>query len=193
MARRFVATLALGLLLAAGLAFSALTHRPADPAAAIPASAPAAVEQRPIVLKLTADDVRSAERNLYPAPETALQLADRLVLDAAQRQDLRNLQQKTAGEMNAIGRRIATEERRLDFAFAQGNVNPGRIDGITAQIGALQGKLRAARLRSHLAAHDILTPQQLLDYAELRGFQPSPPDLFDDLAQDGGRQDDPDR
>lgn len=184
MTRRFVATLALGLLLAMGAAFGALTHRQTDPAAAAAGATPAAVEHKPEVTALTDGDSFAAERNLYPAPETALQLADQLALTPAQRQDLRSLQQKSDSELNALSARIAVEERRLDFAFAQNNVNAGRIDGITAQLGALQGHLRAVRLRSHLAAHDILTPQQLVRYAQLRGFQPAPPDPHDDLDQD---------
>lgn len=192
MTRRFVATLALGLLLVMGVAFGALTHRQADPAVRAAGETPAAVEQKPLVAALTDGDSTAAERNLYPAPETVLQMADQLALAPAQRQDLRALQQKSDGELNALSRRIAIEERRLDFAFAQNNVSAGRIDGITAQLGALQGHLRAVRLRSHLAAHDILTPEQLLRYAKLRGYQPAPPDLYDDLdpdKMDGGGRD----
>jgi hypothetical protein len=181
MTRRFVATVALGLLLAIGVAFGALTHHPAGPAVPAAGQTDAAIEQKPLVLALTDGDSFAAERNLYPAPETALQLADPLALTPAQRQDLRSLQQKTDSELNALSARIAVEERRLDFAFAQSNVSPGRIDSVTAQLGTLQGHLRAVRLRSHLAAHEILTPEQLLRYAKLRGYQPAPPDLYDDL------------
>lgn len=188
MARRFVATLALGLILAGSLAFSMLSgSRDGTTPPAPVVSAPA----RPLAsLPAGASDIRSAERNLYPAPETALQLADDLGLDPAQRQDLRMLQQRVDGELTALSRRIASEERRLDFAFAQGNVNPGRIDGITAQIGTLQGRLRATRLRGHLATRSLLNADQLLRYAELRGFQPAPPDTFDDLDRDDIRHDD---
>jgi hypothetical protein len=181
MTRRFVATLALGLLLAIGVAFGALTHRQTVPAAPAAGQTPATVEQKPLVLALTDGDSLAAERNLYPAPETALQMADRLALTPQQRQDLRALQQKSDSEMNTLSARIAVEERRLDFAFAQNNVSAGRIDGITTLLGTLQGRLRAVRLRSHLATHDILTPEQLLRYARMRGFQPAPPDPYDDL------------
>src|SRR3546814_15835951 len=95
-------------------------------------------------------------------------MADQLALVPAQRQDLRALQQKSDGELNALSRRIAIEERRLDFAFAQSNVSPARIDAVTAQPVALQGRLRAVRLPSHLAPPALLTPQQLLPLAKNR-------------------------
>src|SRR3546814_2926630 len=97
MTRRFVATLALGLLIVMGVAFGALTHRQADPAARTAGETPAAIEQKPLVAALTDGDSTAAERNLYPAPETVLQMADQLALAPAQRQDLRALQQKSDG------------------------------------------------------------------------------------------------
>ena len=187
MTRRFVATLALGLLLVMGVAFGALTHRHTDPAAHAAGESPAAVEQKPLVLALTDGDSLAAERNLYPAPETALQMADQLALTPAQREDLLALQRKADSEMSALSARIAIAERRLDFAFAENDVNASRIDGITAQLGTLQGHLRAVRLRSHLATHNILTPEQILRYAQLRGFQPSPPDPHDELDPEEAR------
>ena len=127
-------------------------------------------------------DTSDAERNLYPAPQTALQLADSLSLAEPQRAQLRQLQHDTDAEISALGRRLAGEERRLARAFAENNVEATRIDALTARIAALDGRIRAVRLRSHLAARDTLTPDQLLRFAALRGYAPAP---------DQGRDDDP--
>src|SRR3546814_20044055 len=117
MTRRFVATLALGLLLVMGVAFGALTHRQADPAARTAGETPAAIEQKPLVAALTDGDSTAAERNLYPAPETVLQMADQLALAPAQRQDLRALKQKSEGALTARSRPIPPAERRPAFTF----------------------------------------------------------------------------
>src|SRR3546814_16044213 len=104
MTRRFVATLVLGLLLVMGVAFGALTHRQADPAARTAGETSAAIEQKPLVAALTDGDSRAAERNLYPAPATALQMADQLATVPEQRQDLLARQQTTASAQTANGR-----------------------------------------------------------------------------------------
>lgn len=178
MARRIVATLALGFALLAGLAIGGLGWN-RDTGSAAPAK-PAVTAQAP----LSSGDVRNAERNLFPSPETALQMADHLALDQSQRQRLRNLQQAADGEVLALARRIAAEEQRLDRAFAEDNIDLNRIDTITGNIGVMQAELRAARLRSHLATRRLLTADQVLRFAEINGFQPAALAPYDDLAGD---------
>src|SRR3546814_20524885 len=104
MTRRFVATLALGLLLVMGVAFGALTHRQADTAARTAGETPAAIEQKPLAAALTDGDSTAAERKLYPAPETVLPMADPLELVPSQHQAPRALQQHFADEMDVLTR-----------------------------------------------------------------------------------------
>lgn len=181
MTRRLIATMAFGLTLAAGFALGSIGRQHhAAPAVAdtdIPTIPPTAA----VIVPLQADDLSQAESNLFPAPQTLLQMAESLSLDEEQRQQIRQLQFSLDTEVTALGRRIATEERRLERAFAEGNVDAGRLDGQTARIAVLQGRLRAVRLRSHLAARDALKPEQLLRFAEMRGFAPGPASARDDL------------
>lgn len=181
MTRRLLATLAFGLTLAAGFALGTIGRSPADTTAQpneadIPTLPPTAA----IFVATNPQDTAEAERHLYPAPQTALQIAESLELNEAQRAQLRQLQHDTEAEIAALGRRLATEERRLARAFAENNVEATRVDALTARISALDGRIRALRLRSHLAARDALTPDQLLRFASLRGYEPAPQNERDD-------------
>ncbi|MFN4310170.1 MAG: periplasmic heavy metal sensor [Ferrovibrio sp.] len=183
MTRHLIATLAFGLTLAAGFALGSIGHQPDRPPPLetdIPTIPPVAA----VIVPLQADDHARAESNLFPAPQTLLQMAESLGLDETQRQQIRQIQFALEAETMAIGRRILDEERRLERAFAEGNVDSGRVDGQTARIANLQGRLRAARLRGHLSARDTLTPEQVLRFASLRGYQPSPANPRDDLGRD---------
>ena len=181
MTRRLLATLAFGLTLAAGFALGSIGRSPAESQAqATDTDIPTIPPTAAIFVAVNAQDTAEAERNLYPAPQTALQIADSLDLNATQRAQLRQLQHDTEAEIAALGRRLATEERRLTRAFAENNVEATRIDALTARISALDGRIRALRLRSHLAAREALTPDQLLRFASLRGYEPAPHNERDD-------------
>jgi Spy/CpxP family protein refolding chaperone len=179
--RRLLATLAFGLTLAAGFALGTIGRSPADPSAQvadtdIPTLPPTAA----VFVAVNAQDVGEAERHLYPAPQTALQIADSLELNETQRAQLRQVQHDTEAEIAALGRRLGAEQRRLARAFAENNIEATRIDAMTARISALDGRIRALRLRGHLATRETLTPDQLLRFASLRGYEPAPDNERDD-------------
>ena len=48
------------------------------------------------------------------------------------------------------------------------------LDRAVEAIAALQGKLRAAHLRAHLATRAALTPEQVAQYDVLRGYAHGP-------------------
>lgn len=184
MTRRLVATLLFGLTLAAGVALGSIGRQhlvgPAAPPpdVDIPTIPPTAA----FVVPASAADMTLSERNLFPAPQSLLVLADTLALGPEQRQRLHQLQHDLDAELSALGRRVIIEERRLDRAFAENNVEATRIDALTQKIGSLQGRIRAVRLHSHLIARNTLTPDQLVLFASLRGIDPAPPsERGDDL------------
>ena len=177
--RRIAAIAALAVTLAVGIGLGAIGRHHAMPTAE--ADGNAAVTAAPIVVPMNGEDVFGAERNLFPAPHTAIFMANDLGLSETQRRQLHELQLALDSQVATIGRRIQAEEARLDRAFMENVIDSGRIDGLTARIGALQAQLRAARLRSHLATRDLLSPEQLLRYAELRGFEAAEASVHDDL------------
>ena len=73
-------------------------------------------------------------------------------------------------EAKRLGRELVESEEELDRAFESGGLTNGRIEELTAEIGRVEGRLRATHLAAHLAMTRILTPQQMSDYQRLRGY-----------------------
>ena len=74
------------------------------------------------------------------------------------------------GETILIGERLIEQESDLERQFARRTVTPASLTAATAAIGATQAALRAAHLRYHLATVEVLTPEQVRRYNELRGY-----------------------
>ena len=139
-----------------------------DVALAQPASPYAGQQQRAI--KALADEevsdylagrgmglARAAELNGYPGPMHVLELAEPLALSAEQRTRTQRLFESMRADAIAVGRALVDEERTL------------------ARIGQRQAEVRRVHLAAHLAQVEILTPEQVRRYAELRGYDGSQP------------------
>lgn len=112
----------------------------------------------------------AAELNGYPGPLHALEHADALGLDAAQRARTEALFEAMKSEAVPLGERLIAQEAELDGLFAGRKVTPASLEAATAAIGTTQAALRAAHLRYHLAMMEVLTPAQVKRYGELRGY-----------------------
>jgi Spy/CpxP family protein refolding chaperone len=111
-----------------------------------------------------------AELNGYPGPVHALEHADVLALTPDQRARTKALFEAMKAEAVPLGERLIREETELERLFATGTVQPANLEGATGAVGATQGRLRAAHLRYHLAMMDVLTPEQVRRYGEVRGY-----------------------
>lgn len=111
-----------------------------------------------------------AELNGYPGPTHTLDNADALALTADQRTRTMALFAAMRAETVPLGERLIREETDLDRLFATKAVEPASLEAATNAIGTTQGRLRAAHLRYHLAMMDVLTPEQVRRYGEMRGY-----------------------
>ncbi|WP_149536683.1 Spy/CpxP family protein refolding chaperone [Siccirubricoccus phaeus] len=111
-----------------------------------------------------------AELNGYPGPLHVLELADALGLTPEQRERVRSLREAMTAEAVPLGERLIAEEAALDREFASRTVTPASLEVATAAIGRTQAALRAAHLRYHLTMVEVLTPEQVRRYGELRGY-----------------------
>jgi hypothetical protein len=118
----------------------------------------------------------AAELNGYPGPIHVLELGDKLALSAGQRAKFQGMFASMKAEAIPLGEQLIALERALDRQFADRTVTAESLGATTAQIGALQGQLRSTHLKYHLAAVDILTPDQSEKYASLRGYRSPHPD-----------------
>jgi Spy/CpxP family protein refolding chaperone len=111
-----------------------------------------------------------AELNGYPGPVHVLELGERLGLTAEQRTRVQELHAAMKAETVPLGEHLIAQETVLDRLFATKSATPASVQASTTAIGATQGALRLAHLRYHLSTLDVLTPEQVRLYGELRGY-----------------------
>jgi Spy/CpxP family protein refolding chaperone len=111
------------------------------------------------------------ELNGYPGPMHTLELADGLSLTANQRAQTENLLRQMRTEAIDVGNDIIAREAAIDVLFKQGRPRPDQVEQATVEIAQAEGRLRAIHLRYHLQMMDVLDPQQIAQYAVLRGYQ----------------------
>jgi Spy/CpxP family protein refolding chaperone len=115
-----------------------------------------------------------AELNGLPGPRHVLDLADTLGLDAAQRAAIARLFEEMRESAVALGRRVIDREAALDRLFAAPHQDEAAIKAVVAEIAALRGDLRFLHLRYHLTTRDLLTPAQIAQYRQARGYGDAP-------------------
>jgi Spy/CpxP family protein refolding chaperone len=112
----------------------------------------------------------TAELNGYPGPRHVLELAGQLALTDEQRTSIQRLFDSTKSEAIPVGQKLLSAERNLNRAFADRTITPERLETATTAIAGIQGELRNAHLKYHLATAAVLNPDQLRRYNELRGY-----------------------
>ncbi len=146
-------------------------------------TSPSAGQEKREIKALSDEDIRAylnglgmalakaGELNHYPGPMHVLEFAEQMKLTAAQRQRTEEIRKVMLNEAIPIGKGIIEKERDLDRLFASGAIDNAKLDSTLADIGRLQGELRAVHLRAHLEQKRILTPEQVAKYDELRGYE----------------------
>jgi Spy/CpxP family protein refolding chaperone len=112
----------------------------------------------------------AAELNGYPGPRHSIELATQLGLSETQLATANELFAAMTAESVPIGERLIAEESELDAQFAGKTVTADSLRAATEEIGRTQASLRAAHLKYHLLMLQLLTPQQVQRYNELRGY-----------------------
>ena len=112
----------------------------------------------------------AAELNGYPGPSHVLELQEQLDLTEAQRRRIEQLFDTMKAETIPIGERLIAQETELDRQFSGQTITTAGLADATAVIAGIQAALRAAHLRYHLVTTEVLTPEQVRQYGELRGY-----------------------
>lgn len=112
----------------------------------------------------------AAELNGYPGPLHVLELAEPLGLTPAQRDTMAKLFEAMKAEAVVLGEKLIAAEADLDRQFAGKTVTEsGLVEGVRT-VASAQGTLRAAHLKCHLTTVEVLTPEQVARYPDLRGY-----------------------
>ena len=113
---------------------------------------------------------KAAELNGYPGPRHVLDAADELGLDAEQKAKVEALYEEMHDAAVPLGQQIIAKETQIDNAFKDWTVKEATLEQMVTESATLYGQLRFVHLRAHLAMMDILTPEQVEKYKELRGY-----------------------
>lgn len=113
---------------------------------------------------------RPAELNSYPGPLHVLELAAELGLDAARVTAVQRAFDEMQAEAVRLGAAIIELESQLDRRFRHRHIDADTLAGLTAEIGRLQGELRAVHLRAHLEVAALLSADEIAAYDRLRGY-----------------------
>ncbi len=113
---------------------------------------------------------RAGELNHYPGPAHVLELRDKLALTPEQVAAAKASFERMAAAARPLGAELVGGERALDAAFKGGALTPDGLARQTADIAAVQGRLRAVHLAAHLEMRRLLSPQQVAAYDGLRGY-----------------------
>ena len=116
----------------------------------------------------------AAELNGYPGPSHVLEFADKLELSGDQRASIQRLFDSMKAEAVPVGARLIKQEADLDKQFAGRTVTPESLKASIAAVAKTQGELRETHLKYHLSTVDVLSPDQMKHYAELRGYGDKP-------------------
>lgn len=113
---------------------------------------------------------KAAELNGYPGPLHTLEMADKLGLTADQVRAIKKLRAHEQAAGKPLGAQIVALERDLDQRFVKREIDKKTIPTLIAKIDALQARLRAMHLATHLDTAAILTASQIARYNEMRGY-----------------------
>jgi hypothetical protein len=120
---------------------------------------------------------RPAELNGYPGPAHVLEAASqgKLHLYAEQRGAIERIHARMKAEAQALGRQILAQEAALEDAFRRGRMREDDLVRRVEDIGQKRAALRLAHLRAHLLTTLILSPEQVEDYYQFRGYTTESP------------------
>ena len=120
---------------------------------------------------------KPAELNGYPGPRHVLDAveAGEFELSSEQKQQVEALYEEMRTEAIALGEQIINIEKEIDDAFANKTITDDFLNKKVTESANLYGQLRIVHLKYHLKMVDILTPQQVDQYNQLRGYSSGDP------------------
>ncbi|MBZ5555218.1 MAG: hypothetical protein LAO21_21105 [Acidobacteriia bacterium] len=111
---------------------------------------------------------KAAELNHYPGPRHVLDLASTLQLSNDQIAQSQAIYDEMHQKAVTLGEQILRQEVALDHLFEAQEVSSDRVRTLVAEIAVLQGQLRGVHLLAHVAEKQVLSPEQVERYVELR-------------------------
>lgn len=148
------------------------------------AQAPYAGQQNRAITSLSADDQKAiangegwglakpAELNGVPGPAHLLELADKIGLSPEQVEKLQKLFKDMKAQAIALGNEYTAAEKAVDDYFRSGSFSDRALREKVDQAEQARANLRFLHLSYHHRTLDVVTPEQVKQYNELRGYSP---------------------
>ena len=143
-------------------------------------------EEHRAIKSLSADDIRelsegdgwglakAAELNGVPGPAHILEMASEINLTPEQQAKIQTIYQQMKSEAISLGNQLIQLEATLNSHFADSSINQAILEQSLQDIERVRAQLRLAHLSAHLETPNILTPEQISLYNELRGYSKDP-------------------
>ena len=143
-------------------------------------------EEYRAIKSLSADDIKelragggwglakAAELNGVPGPAHILEMASAIELTPTQQAEIQAIYQQMKSEAVSLGNQLIQLEAALNSHFADGSINQAILEQSVQDIERVRVQLRLAHLSAHLQTPNILTPEQISLYNELRGYSQDP-------------------
>lgn len=109
-----------------------------------------------------------AEANAFPGPKHVLEFREELGLSHEQTTKAQNLFERMKSSAIAKGQEIIKAEEILFGEFHDRSVEDKTLEKKILKIARLRGELRFIHLHTHLLMTQVLTPEQVKHYNELR-------------------------
>lgn len=144
--------------------------------------APYAGQQNRAITSLSADDQKAiangegwglakpAELNGVPGPAHLLELADKIGLSPEQVEKLQQLFTDMKTQAIALGNEYMAAEKAIDDYFRSGSFSDRVLREKVDRAEQARANLRFLHLSYHHRTLDVVTPQQIKQYNELRGY-----------------------
>lgn len=110
-----------------------------------------------------------AETNGYPGPKHVLDLKEQLGLMKDQQKKIEEIAKLMRISAVGKGEEIIEAEQELHKLLGAGKINEKSLRTKLEAIGNMRGDLRFIHLQAHLKVKQILRPNQILEYYNLRG------------------------
>lgn len=113
---------------------------------------------------------KPAEFNGYPGPSHVLEFADKLELNTTQKAAVDDAFLRMQSKAKELGVALIEAEKALDAAFVAKAITKIELNRLLAVAEGARAQLRSVHLSAHLEVTPLLTKEQKLKYASLRGY-----------------------
>lgn len=179
--KRWIASSCMAVALSVSLVAGAQTlHRGSH--SAQPTENPYAGEQNRAITSLSAEDVKAlqegqgwglakpAEFNGVPGPAHLLELAQEIGLSQTQVEQVQKLFKDMKAQAIALGNEYIAAEKAVDDYFRQGKFSDRVLREVVDQAEQARANLRFLHLSYHHKTLEVVTPEQIKQYNQLRGY-----------------------